>query len=242
VEQQYKLYSAYLTSLGKSKPTHATAECHSQPLYRHFIKYFFPKSKTAKIIELGCGSGFLLKQAADSGYTDLLGIDLSIEQVQLAQQLNIPYVKHANVIEELQKTQPNSIDFIVSIDLVEHLDLGTCQTLSELVHTVLKPNGQWLIQTVNGVSPFYGRIRYGDITHLFTYTPRSISQCLRLAGFRHFQFYESAPIVHSIKSIVRFLLWKCLRLFYMLMIMIETGMKESILTQNMVVIVKKSAL
>ena len=34
----------------------------------------------------------------------------------------------------------------------------------------LKPGGRWILHTANAESPFYGRVRYGDITHEQAFT------------------------------------------------------------------------
>ena len=57
--------------------------------------------KSARILDIGCGSGSFLKALSEHGYTEITGIDLSEEQVKLAHQLGVTQVQQGDLVEFL---------------------------------------------------------------------------------------------------------------------------------------------
>jgi len=102
------------------------------------------------------------------------------------------------------------------------------------VRRVLSPGGRWILHMPNGVSPFHGRIRYGDFTHENAFTPASLADVLLASGFTDVRCFEDKPIVYSLKSLLRCLLWTGIRASLIIYIAAETGLfdRGAILTQN----------
>lgn len=86
----------------------------------------------------------------------------------------------------------------------------------------------------NGESPFAGRIRYGDFSHEQIFTRVSINQVLKSSGFSEVHCYEDEPVIHGVKSLIRWILWKMIRGVLRLYLVAETGAggRRCIFSQN----------
>ncbi|MCX7704381.1 MAG: class I SAM-dependent methyltransferase [Planctomycetota bacterium] len=87
-ENLYKQYTEHLKSTCGIK----TEEMFGGNRDITFRKYYLPhlpKDKNAKILELGCGYGAFLLFLKQQGYTNLIGVDISPQQVETAHKLGL---------------------------------------------------------------------------------------------------------------------------------------------------------
>jgi 2-polyprenyl-3-methyl-5-hydroxy-6-metoxy-1,4-benzoquinol methylase len=198
------------------------------------INKFFPKDKSVSILDLGCGHGALIYFSHRAGFSNARGIDVSLQQVTLAKELNISNVEQGDLMETLSQFSLSSLDVVISFDVVEHLSKSELIDLIDAVYLVLKPGGRWIIHAPNGCSPFFGAIRYGDFTHEQAFTPLMIAQVLKASGFREIICEECGPQVYGVKSAIRVITWRVVRFLYRIVLAAETGdfSRNSILTQN----------
>jgi 2-polyprenyl-3-methyl-5-hydroxy-6-metoxy-1,4-benzoquinol methylase len=85
----------------------------------------------ARILEVGCGSGWVREQLREAGLTNYVGLDL---------------VPPADVVGDVREwrslgMKPESFDAIVAFEVVEHVDCF------QACHDLLKPGGRLLITT-----------------------------------------------------------------------------------------------
>jgi len=212
-----------------------------RPYLVAMIRRHFPTRRDAAILDLGCGHGTVLHFAQQAGYTNCRGVDRSFEQVAEAKRLGISGVAEGDLAETLSATSDASLDVVLTFDVIEHFRRDELLALIDDVHRVLRPDGKWVVHTVNGESPFFGRIRYGDITHEQAFTRTSIGQFLLSSGFRTISCYEDTPIVHGLKSAARWVLWKVMRGIMRTYLAAETGSLDPsvILTQNFLIVATK---
>lgn len=230
-----RIYAQYVEAhCGASAPRTVADFASRAPTMRHVIKSFFPVEKSAAIVDLGCGHGVLVHFARQEGYRNIRGVDVSEQQVALAHQLGIEHVQKGDLMEALTSMPPSSLDAVVALDVIEHFTKDELINFVDAVYGVLKPGGRWIIHAPNGSSPFFGPVRYGDFTHEQAFTTSSIRQLLKAAGFSHIEFAECGPRIHGVKSMIRAILWRGIRIFYRLILAVETGALESssIVTQN----------
>jgi len=209
------------------------------PAWDRYFGRHFPKDKNSRVLDIGCGYGGFLYYLKDLGYTDCLGIEVSQEQVDLAGQLGITNTKKADLREFLQG-KDGKYDVIFARDVLEHLPKEAILDSLALIYNALSPEGVFIMQSPNGESPFSGRYRYNDFTHEVAFSLKSLSQIFTQVGFKKFEFYPTSPVIHGVKSFVRFLLWKMVEIIPRLFILIETGEKAGIVTQNIIAVAKKS--
>ena len=119
-------------------------------------------------------------------------------------------------------------------DVLEHFKKDEILSELEVVYNALKVGGRIIIQTPNGESPFAGRYRWGDFTHETSFTWSSLNQVLAVTGFREVKIKPAGPVPHDLKSAVRYFLWKCIETLLRFYIIVETGQKKAVFTQNII--------
>lgn len=242
-EFRERIYGRYIeASSGSGTSLTAGGNDCRAPTMRYVIRSFFPPEKNAAILDLGCGHGTLIHYARQAGYTNIRGVDISEQQVQLAEEMGIDGISRGDLMETLRSSPSFSLDAVVTFDVIEHLSKNELMTFGDAVFSALKPGGRWIIHAPNGSSPFFGAIRYGDFTHEQVFTISSISQLLKVCGFNNIEFEECRPRIDGGKSLVRAILWRGIRLMYRLMITVETGDLEmsSIMSQNFYIVAHAS--
>ena len=209
-------------------------------ILRDLVRRHFPADRNAAVLDLGCGNGVLLLAARREGYVHLSGVDGSTEQVAIAHRLGIADVRQGDLFAEIEQTAADVLDVVVTYDVIEHLTKQDLLRLIAEVRRVLKPNGRWIIHAPNAESPFFGRIRYGDFTHELAFTRQSLGAVLRAGGFGRAECFEDQPVVHGLKSAVRWIFWKLLRLGLRFFIAVETGeTADGIYSQNLTAVARK---
>jgi 2-polyprenyl-3-methyl-5-hydroxy-6-metoxy-1,4-benzoquinol methylase len=237
-DYRQRIFGSYVTTaLTPLAPHDLAGLAPRRAQLRRLVLTTFPPSRHAKILDLGCGHGALLHVARECGYVNVMGIDRSREQVQAAQELGISGVVEGDVFDFLSKQPRASYDAFVAFDLIEHFHKGELIDLLDEIHQTLSPGGRLVIHTPNAVSPFFGRVRYGDVTHELAFTPASMAQLLRATGFSGLRFIEDSPAVHGPTSALRALLWHLMRATIQVALAIETGdTTQEVLSQNMTVV------
>lgn len=238
-----RLYRRYL-SAGPTTPPYARPEDAPGGLtdmLRKVVREHFPPSRDAVILDLGCGHGLLIHAARAAGYRNVQGVDSAPEQVAFARRLGIEGVREGEALATLGTLPADSQDAIVCFDVLEHLSDDELVALMDGVRRALKPGGRWIIHTANAESPFFGRVRYGDLTHRRAFTRTSLRQVLGASGFADVRCYEDAPVPGRPGGTVRWILWHMLRLFLMLPLLAESGAdaRRAILSQNLLAVAVK---
>ena len=205
------------------------------------IRLHFPQDRSAAIVEVGCGHGALIYFARQLGYRNVTGFDRSPEQVAAARRLDIDGVREGDLFSALRAQANESVDVVVAFDVIEHLTKDELMEFTSESHRVLRCGGRCIVHTPNGGSPFFGIIRYGDLTHEQAFTRETISQLFLVYGFSSIKCYEDTPIPRRLRSAARWLVWKCIRGALRLYLAAETGAggKDHIFTQNLLAVAIK---
>ncbi len=189
------------------------------------MKGWLPERKDTAILEVGCGGGRLLHFLKTRGYANLTGIDISPEQILLAQQVTNKVVQ-GDAIEFL-KAKNNEYDLIIGLDIIEHFTKNEAFCFLDACFNALKPNGRLILQTCNADSPWGLMHLYGDFTHEVCFNPNSLGRILELVGFQHAESREAGPVVHGFASAIRFMIWRSIRMFLKIWNLAETGSSGS---------------
>lgn len=217
-----RIFSSYASRGAASAPTFdAAAADRWGRIYDHYLRGWLPADRSARIADVACGAGGLLRFFQSRGYGQLDGVDVSGEQVTIARAV-VPGVVEGDVVEFL-KQRPGSFDLVTAFDIIEHLTKDEVFALLDACHTALRPGGRLILQTPNADSPFFGTIRYGDFTHETCFTPHSLGWVLGLCGFRGTESRECGPRPLGVKAAVRTVLWKSIRAAIRLVNLAETG-------------------
>ncbi|HDP80654.1 MAG TPA: class I SAM-dependent methyltransferase [Spirochaetes bacterium] len=103
----------------------------------------FPVEKNARILDLGCGWGRVLKPVIDRGGR-AVGLDISGEMALLAKNHLLKHRHRPEVLRGDGTVLPfrdNSFDMVYSLLVLQHLSKANGRALIKEVHRVLKPGG-----------------------------------------------------------------------------------------------------
>lgn len=230
-----RIYRHYVTSASTPlAPDTLAGLAPRRPFLADIVARHFPPDRTARIIEIGCGHGALLHVAAEAGYTNMSGVDGSPAQIAAAERLGIVGVRQGDGLAALKGEADASHDAVVAFDVLEHLDRDELMLMADETFRVLKPGGRWIIHVPNGMSPFAGAMRWGDLTHELAFTPESLAQLAYSVGFASLSCYEDVPVAHGLKGTVRRGAWLAVRQLLRAYYAIETGAaRGAVFTQNL---------
>jgi 2-polyprenyl-3-methyl-5-hydroxy-6-metoxy-1,4-benzoquinol methylase len=189
--------------------------------------------RDAPILEIGCGDGALLAYLASRGFARARGVDISPEQIALAQRRPGVQADCADAFTSLAE-QRSSLGAIIAVDVLEHLTRAELVKLAELLYASLAPGGRLVVQTANGAGLLPGQVIYGDLTHQTVFTPASLAQLLNQAGFSDLGFYETGPIPIRLRGKLNVALWSAVKAVANTVRAIETGKRQAIWTENFI--------
>lgn len=195
--------------------------------------------KTAIILDIGCGSGSFLKALSDNGYKQLTGIDLSEEQVQLAQDLGVQEVQQGDLVAFLESAK-EKFDLISGLDIIEHFTKDELVEVLKLIRKHLKPQGMAIFRTPNLDAPLATVYANGDFTHENYMNASSAQQLMLSCGFADVRVVESnMQIPNRLKEIVRKLIFTVLKFKFKLTLFATGRSTQNVLVSpNMVIIAK----
>jgi len=152
------------------------------------LKIFIRDKKITHILDVGCGSGRLVKYFNDNGLK-AIGCDPSPNAIKMALKIN----PNKSIIKAPATRLPfkdHTFDLVTSISVIEHLTKReTIQFILESKR-VLSQNGYIFIVTPNYLTPlrilqkdnWFG---FKDPTHINFYTPLDLSKILTKNGFNN---------------------------------------------------------
>lgn len=221
MDYKTQIYDSYRSAF-KGEATEEQLRFAASKVRPVLVPWVADLNPNARVLDLGCGAGELLRVLDDFGFRNLAGCDLSAEQVAIANQ-RFPGVEVANLFQFLESQPENSVDLITIFDVVEHLDPQSTFDLMALVITRLKPGGRLIVHLPNGLSPFVGHVFWSDMTHEWCLTPQSAQTLCALHGLQNFAAAEHLGAGSDIKGKLRSIAWHGLRTLFRTMNFIETG-------------------
>lgn len=218
--RMYSRYSEVRPGRHLAGPGNAVAQIRT-PVFRKLYLPHVPPNKDARILDIGCGYGEFLQFLQGEGYTATHGIDLNQGELDFAESKGVRNLQCADALEFLQDGR-EEFDFISALDVLEHIPKHKVLDFLDVVHASLHPGAEFLCQVPNAAA-FYACYAYGDFSHETTFTASSLKQVLELANFVDIEVLPCGPVVHGVKSAVRFVLWKAIAAGLTLVQVVEGG-------------------
>jgi cyclopropane fatty-acyl-phospholipid synthase-like methyltransferase len=176
------VYATYFSaSYAEVNPITDEGYQHQERVLRRALLPYLPTSRTAAILDVGCGVGYAVNMLLRAGYARTRGIDISPEQVEVARRRGLP-VEEADAFAFLSNRH-QEFDAILALDFIEHLDRDEVLSFFDLARAALRPGGRLIVRTANASSLLAGRSRYRDLTHEQVFTEHSLRAALQVCGF-----------------------------------------------------------
>lgn len=170
----------------KSSFTYRKETVYLGKTYINLLKRFLKKKVLTKLklLEIGCGNGFFLKEALQIGFKDVYGIEPGKQTVDLAPS-NIKKKITINIFKE-NLFKNNSFDVICSFHTLDHV--VNPNIFLQLSRKLLKKEGVvfFIVHNTDGLltkllgerSPIF------DIEHIYLFNSKNINRLLLNNGFR----------------------------------------------------------
>lgn len=151
--------------------------------YRHNYLARMPRDKSAPILAVSCGPGYLVKLLVDEGYTNVTGIDSDPDKIAHAAKRDLPCRVERGFAH--LRANPNTYECIVCEQEVNHLTQPELVEWLELCHDALTIDGYLVIYGLNASNPVVSIDAVGqNIDHFHLVSEYSLKQYGALGGFR----------------------------------------------------------
>ncbi len=209
---------------------HSDTPEHEQKMisfYKKEIIPFYPPEKETKVLDIGCGMGFLLLALQNLGYNSVSGIDIDEGQVKSCQKKGLNVVQVDDSIAYLNENA-EKFDFISAFDVLEHIPPDVQIKFLKAIKNALRQNGQFICSVPNANSVLGNRNRYIDYTHYVTFTEISLDFVLYNAGFKEIQVLPMDFVSFSLKpsKFIHWLLFSISRFFRRFSFIAELGVQQ----------------
>jgi methionine biosynthesis protein MetW len=171
------------------------------------------KHEKGKILDIGCGDGFISSIIAKGTGAEVHGLDISRHAVSKAKERGIA-AKVLNLDRHTLPFKEDSFDAVFCGDVLEHVN--DTENLLDNINHVLKPSG-YLILSIPNIASWYNRVflLFGLMPtwvesslrtytgnpfikkgsgHIHAFTKRSLKEMLKLKGF-HIEKAIGSPIL-----------------------------------------------
>lgn len=160
---------------------------------------YLPSDKTARILDLGFGTGWFLAACLKLGYQNLAGADFGIAHKNYVRDWAPDRITlheiHENIGEFLSD-QREQYDFIHMSHVIEHVPKYSLLWLVDALYQSLKHGGMLLLRTPNMEGPCALSSYYVTLGHEYSFVGSNLVSLLEICGFdevRLVQFKEHSP-------------------------------------------------
>ena len=243
---QYRdtLYANYhTTQSGRASLTDAKALFEREKLQfsREILPQLAHMKKDVSIFDFGCGSGSLLMALKQAGYQKIKGMDLSEEQVNMAQEFGVNEVELGDAMCFFRDSQ-DQFDVITGMDIIEHFTKDELVELLKLIQSKLKPSGIAIFRTPNMDAPIANAFAIGDFTHENYLNASSAEQLMLSCGYTNVKVSGSFMRVNGVvKELIREVLFAVVVVWNKIQLFATARSTRNILfTPNLIIMGKKN--
>ncbi|AFM43260.1 Methionine biosynthesis protein MetW [Desulfosporosinus acidiphilus SJ4] len=145
-----------------------------------YLDYFRNKSN---VLDIGCGRGEFVELLSENGI-GVMGIDLNEDMVGYCQDRGLPVIQ-SDLFTYLEGQEDNSLDGIIALQVIEHLESRLLIRFINLVHSKLKVSGILILETINpqniqAISNWF----YMDLSHIRPVHPITLQFVAESVGLK----------------------------------------------------------
>ncbi|MDF1535903.1 MAG: class I SAM-dependent methyltransferase [bacterium] len=142
-----------------------------------------------RVLEVGCGSGVVLKTLRDRGYFALVGVDVDQWAVTHCREAGLD-VRLISSIQEFTGTIDERFDLVLMLHVLEHLEKDQIIASLTAIRSRMAAGGRIVVSVPNAQSPTGGYWAYEDFTHSTIFTSGSLYHVLSAAGFTRIELVD----------------------------------------------------
>ncbi len=136
----------------------------------------------SRVLDLGCGTGYLLSWLNGHPHINVTGVDSSTSQIAIVREaLPALEVRCEEALSYLRRHR-GRFEAIFCLDVLEHIPDDQLLELTEAAGAALVPGGCLVTKVPNAANLTGGQLRYIDLTHERSFTQLSLLQLYNAAG------------------------------------------------------------
>jgi 2-polyprenyl-3-methyl-5-hydroxy-6-metoxy-1,4-benzoquinol methylase len=194
-EHQYK----------QSQPTREELKVSFAKTARWYAKKlgpFLPPDSEAQILDMACGEGRFLFFLRQQGYSHAWGVDADPGRVDTAQGLGLD-ARISDCLDVIRQQAPDSLDVVVCMDFLEHLEKGQVIPFLQAVHRAAAPGGRLIVRMPCADGLMGARDWCNDLTHKWAATSGVLEGLLRAIGFGQVRILDERPVPYHWRNKIR---------------------------------------
>jgi len=156
--------------------------------YRNNYLKYLPENTEANILVISCGPGYFMNLLKKHGYKNILGIDSTDDQVQLASE----HGHNCEVAEAFPylEARVEEYDLIFCEQELNHLTKDEIMEFMDLCKNSMKPGGVLVMHALNGANPITGAEALAqNFDHYNSFTEYTFRQILEYKGYEDIEIF-----------------------------------------------------
>jgi 2-polyprenyl-3-methyl-5-hydroxy-6-metoxy-1,4-benzoquinol methylase len=176
-----------MVSYYEARRVRADHDGSESPLGAHW-GLVLPHDKAARILDLGCGRGGILRSLRKMGYENLSGIDGDAAAVDYCRTSGLA-VDLGDIVSWCSTTSER-FDLVILNHVLEHLDKPSVIPFLKTLAEILSQGGTLYVAVPNAQSNTGSYWAFEDFTHSTIFTSGSIHYVAIMAGFRSVEYLD----------------------------------------------------
>ncbi len=166
--------------------------------YHELLDEFEKYRKNNRLLDVGCGRGFFLREARKRGW-EVYGTEFSRKAVELLKKENIPVIDSTLTKETFPE---NHFDVITSFEVLEHVAFP--RKLVSPIRHYLRQDGIFYCTTpnFNSLLRYYLKTEYSIIEypeHLGYFTRKTLNYLMKKHGFKNIKFLSTGISLNRLR-------------------------------------------
>ncbi|GAB4028093.1 MAG: hypothetical protein Fur0011_7360 [Candidatus Microgenomates bacterium] len=208
----------------------------------NFSEYINKLNKDSTVLEIGPGTGELLSILNEKNIKNIDIIDNDkavLKYCQKAYKLRKSILSKS--LDLTLAVGKQKYDLIVLTQVFEHIPKSSYLNWIKCLYDSLQPRGHILITVPNGANPLSGTERYGDLQHENMFTVYSFNELMTFAGISRYNYTINGFYIPPDNpfQIIRIILQKILHLFFIILMIINGAIYQTLMTPNITLIITK---